>query len=55
MTTGTALLLILWIGPHLAILLTIRDSKFRLPVFAIIGFSLLVAYAIKPYTYDLTR
>jgi hypothetical protein len=53
MTTATAFLLILWIGSHLAIVLTIRDSKFRLPVFAIIGFSLLVAYAMKPYTYDL--
>ena len=55
MTTAAAFLWILWIGSHLAIVLTIRDSKFRLPVFAIIGFSLLVAYAMKPYTYDLPR
>ena len=53
MTTGTTFLLILWVGSHLAIVLTIRDSKFRLPVFGIIGFSLLVVYAMKPYTYDL--
>ena len=55
MTTGTAFLLILWVGSHLAILLTIRDSKFRLPVFAIIGFSLLLAYVMTPYTYALQR
>jgi hypothetical protein len=55
MTTATAFLLILWIGSHLAIVLTIHDNKFRLPAFAIIGLLLLVVYAIKPYTYDLQK
>jgi hypothetical protein len=53
MTAGTAFLLTLWIGAHLAIIFTIQNSKLRLSVFAIIGVSLLAAYAVKPYVYDL--
>ena len=55
MNNGTILLLSLWIGSHLLIVLTVAETKVRMPVFLIIGGLLLVAYMMKPYTYDLNK
>ena len=55
MNIGTIFLLSLWIGSHLLIVLTVPETKVRMPVFFVIGGLLLVSYAMKPYTYDLNK
>ena len=55
MTAGGILLLMLWMGSHLLVLNTVRVTRQPHITFVMISMMLMLAYLMKPYTYDLNK
>ena len=55
MTAGGILLLMLWMGSHLLVLNTVRVTRPSYITFVMISMMLMLAYLMKPYTYDLNK